>query len=100
MGAAESPWAAVMGWPVAGGQPPRRRLAANVTGPRGLLGWGLGARFWGVWNGHLFVGRVTSGSQNRGKGFQGQEGPVLEEGGRGGEEHGDAGEQVKFGGKA
>ena len=46
------------------------------------------------------MGRVTSGSQNRGKGFQGQEGPVLEEGGRGGEEHGDAGEQVKFGGKA
>ena len=76
MGAAESPWAAVTGWPVAGGQPPRRRSATNVTGPGGLLGWGLGARFWGVWKGHLFLGRVTSGSQNRGKGFRGQEGPA------------------------
>lgn len=39
--------------------------------------------------GHI---RVTK----QGKGFRGQEGPVLEGGGRGGEEHGDSGEQVKF----
>ena len=53
--------------------------------------WVLGCLEWPsvCGKGHI---RVTK----QGKGFWGQEGPVLERGGRGGEENGDTGEQVKF----
>ena len=53
--------------------------------------WVLGCLEWPsvCGKGHI---RVTK----QGKGFWGQEGPVLEGGGKGGEENGDTGEQVKF----
>ena len=53
--------------------------------------WVLGCLEWPSVRGKSHI-RVTK----QGKGFRGQEGPVLEGGGRGGEETGDTGEQVKF----
>lgn len=100
MGAAESPWAAVTGWPVARGQPPRWRSATNMMGPGGLLGWGLGAGFWGVWNGHLFLGRVTSGSQNRGRVSGVRKGQCWRGQGEEGRRMGTLESRSSFGGKA
>ena len=65
-----------------------------------MLGWGLGARFWGVWNGHLFVGRVTSGSQNRGRVSGARKGLCWREEGEEGRSTGTLESRSSFGGKA